>query len=254
MRLGKFIKRVVSDELKSGRMYQIENVINKLVDELEEKWVFFGLFYNSIATAVAMKRKKFDLDQMYEIILAVYEGFDFPKLLLLIDPTLSARKMEMVRLALRAGLSEEQIKFALQHEDLDEFQLRQVLLGFKQGLTEDEISVYAKTEFDYTQMHEIRLGFVRKLDVEKIKEYANPEYTRIQMRAIRAGYMLGWEKEKSLEVINQIILLTSMGHAGYEVLLNEELLDHDEDGKFDEVFASFMLGFTEEKYQDVRAN
>jgi len=256
MKWGKFVSRVVSDELKSERMRELENVVNELIEKLEEESFYvFNLLQNCISTAVQTKRKKFSLEQLYEILFASYEVSDVKKLLLLVNQDVDARKLEVIRLALR-DLDEEQIKFALGfalRKDFDELQLRQILLGLKQGLTKEQVSVYAKSEFDYSQMSEIRIGFVRGFGVQKIQEYANHEYTRLQMRAIRAGWLLGWEKAKSLEVIDAMSLL-AFAHVAYQVLFNEELLDFDEDGRLDKVFASQMLEFDEKNKPEQKQN
>jgi len=93
------------------------------------------------------------------------------------------------------GLSIDQIKIYARSE-FDGFQMREIRLGLKDGLSLEQIRYYAKPYFDSTQMREIRLGFVKGLTQEQIDLYAKSEFTSHQMREIRLGFEEGLSMEQ----------------------------------------------------------
>ena len=61
------------------------------------------------------------------------------------------------------------------YKDFAERQMREIENGFKNGLSEEQIDVYARPEFNESQMYAIRMGFVNGLSMEQISIYAKPE-------------------------------------------------------------------------------
>ena len=74
--------------------------------------------------------------------------------------------------------------------NLDNFieeQKNQIYLGFINGLTLEQIKLYANKEFTVAQMGQIRLGLENGLTLEQVKLYANKEFGYLQMNQIRLG-------------------------------------------------------------------
>ena len=63
-------------------------------------------------------------------------------------------------------------------------QIRLVRLAISRGLTEDQILMFAKPEFDFMQMFTISNAFAT-LTTEQIKLFAKPELTVEQMQKIK---------------------------------------------------------------------
>lgn len=70
-------------------------------------------------------------------------------------------------------------------------QLYEIRLGLQNGLTKEQVSLYAKPEFGDLQMNQIRLGLERGLSIEKVKIYARPEFLSTQMAVIREALESG---------------------------------------------------------------
>ena len=64
--------------------------------------------------------------------------------------------------------------------------MEQIRRGIEEGLSKEQIKVYAHSEFTAFQMKEIREGFKNGLTMEQILTYANPEaYGSDKMRNCR---------------------------------------------------------------------
>lgn len=74
-----------------------------------------------------------------------------------------------------------------ENNGLNSDQRCQVIYGLEDNLSEKQISVYAKSEFNASQMYEIRTGLY-KLSPEQVNMYADPAYTNDQMSMIKRGF------------------------------------------------------------------
>ena len=78
----------------------------------------------------------------------------------------------------------EQVQLYAKSE-FDDWQMREIREGFKNGLTQEEVQFYAKPEFNHAQMIQIRRGFEKGLTYEQVQLYAKPEFNNVQMYQIR---------------------------------------------------------------------
>lgn len=69
---------------------------------------------------------------------------------------------------------------------LNDDQLKQVRLGFSQGLSQSEVNCYARKDFDQFQMNQVRYGFKLGINAEA---YALPELSWREMRTQRINAM-----------------------------------------------------------------
>ena len=96
---------------------------------------------------------------------------------------------------LEDNFSEEQVSIYAKPE-FDEFQMEQICTGFESGLSVEQVGVYAKPEFNEYQMREIRCGFNEGLSIEQVSVYAKPEFTCVQMSEIESGFKKGLSIEQ----------------------------------------------------------
>lgn len=96
---------------------------------------------------------------------------------------------------LEDNFSEEQVSIYAKPE-FDEFQMEQIRTGFESGLSVEQVGVYAKPEFNEYQMREIRCGFNEGLSIEQVSVYAKPEFTCVQMSEIESGFKKGLSIEQ----------------------------------------------------------
>lgn len=96
---------------------------------------------------------------------------------------------------LEDNFSEEQVSIYAKPE-FDEFQMEQIRTGFESGLSVEQVGVYAKPEFNEYQMREIRCGFNEGLSIELVSVYAKPEFTCVQMSEIESGFKKGLSIEQ----------------------------------------------------------
>lgn len=96
---------------------------------------------------------------------------------------------------LEDNFSEEQVSIYAKPE-FDEFQMEQIRTGFESGLSVEQVGVYTKPEFNEYQMREIRCGFNEGLSIELVSVYAKPEFTCVQMSEIESGFKKGLSIEQ----------------------------------------------------------
>lgn len=101
------------------------------------------------------------------------------------------------------------------YKDFTEDQINEIKNGFKNGLSEEQIDVYAKPEFDKHQMSVIRNGFKNGLSMEQVKAYAKPELSAKRMDIIRRCLESGYSVE-------QAKVLANPKFAGWKI---DEILD-----------------------------
>ena len=64
-------------------------------------------------------------------------------------------------------------------------QLKQITLGLKNGLTNEQVATYSDPQFRSMQMKEIRLGYENGLCDEQVKAYARHEVLEKVMKEMR---------------------------------------------------------------------
>lgn len=69
----------------------------------------------------------------------------------------------------------------------DAEQLKEIYIGFDNGLTTEQVKKYANLEFSAEQMKWIRLGLEKKFPAERMALYTNPKFDLVQMNAIYNG-------------------------------------------------------------------
>lgn len=102
---------------------------------------------------------------------------------------------------------EELLASKCQEDRFSYEQMEQVYYGFINGLSIEQIKIYAKKEFNYKQMLEIRLGFHNSLTIEKVSFYARSDFNFNQMYKIR--HMLLNEPLKKVREKVALMLLES---------------------------------------------
>ena len=99
------------------------------------------------------------------------------------------------KIAKRITAYDEAIEqFIKECEDSGKFndeQMQQICWGFQDGLTIEEVEVYANPEFNGDQMETIEWGLVTGLSIEQVKVYAKPEISWRKMEEIRWEYRWG---------------------------------------------------------------
>lgn len=104
-------------------------------------------------------------------------------------------QMNEIKNGFENGLSEEQVSVYAKPE-FDQNQMREIRDGFKKGLSMEQISVYAKPEFNSNQMEVLKDGLEIGLSIEQVSSYANPKFDDIQMYRIEEGYRAGLSAEQ----------------------------------------------------------
>ena len=75
------------------------------------------------------------------------------------------------------------------YKEFTENQMDEIKNGFENGLSKEQVSVYAKPEFSCVQMNEIESGFINGLSIEQVSVYAKPKLDENQMSEIRSGFI-----------------------------------------------------------------
>lgn len=104
-------------------------------------------------------------------------------------------QMNEIKNGFENGLSEEQVDVYAKPE-FNESQMRKIRMGFESGFSMEQVSVYAKPEFDSYQMGVIRNGFENGLSMEQVSVYAKPEFNSNQMEVLKGGLEIGLSIEQ----------------------------------------------------------
>lgn len=71
--------------------------------------------------------------------------------------------------------------------EFDEAQEWEIQHGRDFGLSEEQLALYARPDFNCNQMRYVRYGLEGGLPVEQVKLYARPEFSAMQMQEILSG-------------------------------------------------------------------
>ena len=94
---------------------------------------------------------------------------------------------EQIREGIENGLSIEQVQ-VYANPKFDYEQMREIRRGFEHGLSMEQIQVCTKSEFDEWQMEEIIGGFYQDLSMEQVQFYADSKFSGEKMAEIRMGF------------------------------------------------------------------
>lgn len=103
--------------------------------------------------------------------------------------------MRKIRMGFESGFSMEQVSVYAKPE-FDSYQMGVIRNGFENGLSMEQVSVYAKPEFNSNQMEVLKGGLEIGLSIEQVSSYANPKFNDIQMYRIGEGYSAGLSTEQ----------------------------------------------------------
>ena len=78
----------------------------------------------------------------------------------------------------------------------------QIEEGFEDGLSIEQIKLYAKPEFDATYMRVIKEGLKRGFSMEQIQSCIKPEFDEYQMNKVATGFEDGLSIEQILSQMN----------------------------------------------------
>lgn len=165
----------------------------------------------------------------------------------------SWRESLIVRGRKEFGFSEEQIKVYARPEFYYE-QVLEIIYGYMDGLTMEQVLLYAKKEFDACQMRVIRFCFSREgLTMEQISLIANSQIPYEPMAVLSGCFKLGLSEEqirrcaKSADSLNKVIAIRSAILCGLSEE-NIQLLENLKNGSLArEVFYGIIEGLDTEQ-------
>lgn len=127
----------------------------------------------------------------------------------------SPEQLQQIDLALKDGLTGDQMA-VVSDVRLSAGQMHYARIGFSNGLSADEVSIYAKPEFSTSQMAIIHDGLhVGGLSIEQVSVYAKPEFTDMQMLQMFLGYQCGLSVEQVKEYANPLLSSYQMSQIRY---------------------------------------
>lgn len=97
---------------------------------------------------------------------------------------------------------EIQTQFIYNKCNLERWRRGEIREDFENGLTFEQVQLYAKPEFEYGQIINIRRGLENGLSMEQVQLYAKPEFECLQMDRIRRGLEDGLTFEEVMTKIN----------------------------------------------------
>lgn len=91
---------------------------------------------------------------------------------------------------------EIQTQFIYNKCNLERWRRDEIREDFENGLTFEQVKLYAKPEYEYGQIINIRRGLENGLSIEQVQLYAKPEFEKWQMAQIRKGFENGLSDEQ----------------------------------------------------------
>jgi len=85
--------------------------------------------------------------------------------------------------------------------------MAQIRCGLEDGLSKEQIAIYAKPDLDFNQMAEIRAGLENGLSMEQVKSYAKPEINDKQMNKMRQNIENGKANQPTPEPVKDAFTL-----------------------------------------------
>lgn len=129
-----------------------------------------------------------------------------------------SEQMEEARLGFENGLTLEQVSLYYKPEFTWK-QMKQARKGFENSLTKEQVLLYYKSEFHSVYMSEARLGFENGLTLEQVSLYYKPEYNVVQMYIAREGFENGLTQG---EILSKLEASESTGDSSLEDFSKEE--------------------------------
>ena len=105
------------------------------------------------------------------------------------DPDFNDHQLKIIKKGLKNGLSTEQVSLYAKPE-FNEFQMDEILNGFENHIPDNLVALYANPVYDTLQMNVMRTGFINGITKEQASIYSDPEYTAQQMHIIMHGFVL----------------------------------------------------------------
>ncbi|MBQ8044434.1 MAG: hypothetical protein IJ272_09895 [Clostridia bacterium] len=108
-------------------------------------------------------------------------------------------------------------------------QVEQVRLAIENGLSYEQISVFAKPEFSGKKMAQMRTGFEYGLSCEQVAVYAKPELSVLQMKhlklALVAGQNIDYVKQYAKANIHYTVIIKLHNKKlPYDILVKEHFV------------------------------
>jgi hypothetical protein len=154
----------------------------------------------------------FNRAQISTIVYCLLDNFTDEQIKFIANPNFDAQLMRFIEIGFEKNLSKEAVAL-YSNPQFDYNQMRTILGALTDnGLSVEQVKVFATTKFDNFQMSVIRDGFINGYTMEQVKMYAKPAFDYDQMLYIYSGIRhLGEEKTKlfanpgiSAETMNQI--------------------------------------------------
>ena len=92
---------------------------------------------------------------------------------------------------------EDYVNSGLYNDD----QLSQISFGFENGLTPDQIDIYAKPAFAWYKMHEILWGFKDGLTLDQVMTYADPKLNLDWGQMCEKRHALSLTKDEQIDKV-----------------------------------------------------
>lgn len=105
------------------------------------------------------------------------------------NPDFNEHQLKIIKKGLKNGLSTEQVSLYAKPE-FNEFQMDEILNGFENHIPDNLVALYANPVYDTLQMSVMRTGFINGVTKEQASIYSDPEYTAQQMHIIMHGFVL----------------------------------------------------------------
>jgi len=150
-------------------------------------------------------RRRMKPDQAEAVVTAIHYGIPLEEIQKIAQKNLPGAQMQQIVFAVMENVGSEALDFLLEHGDLNQYQLKEVTLGFIHGLAFEQVKSYAGKGINAHQMKKMRLQLEASLAKTGKKEDGMEEYMQALMKIMEESIQQFKESNERFDALSMLV-------------------------------------------------
>jgi len=150
-------------------------------------------------------RRRMKPDQAEAVAAAIHYGIPLEEIQKIAQKNLPGAQMQQIVFAVMENVGSEALDFLLEHGDLNQYQLKEVTLGFIHGLAFEQVKSYAGKGINAHQMKKMRLQLEASLAKTGKKEDGMEEYMQALMKIMEESIQQFKESNERFDALSMLV-------------------------------------------------
>lgn len=150
-------------------------------------------------------RRRMKPDQAEAVANAIHYGIPLEEIQKIAQKNLNGAQMQQLVFAIMENVGGEAFDFLLEHGELNQYQLKEVSLGFIHGLSFEQVKSYAGKGTNAHQMKKMRLQLEASLDKTSKKEDGMEEYMQGLMKIMEESIQQFKESNERFDALAMLV-------------------------------------------------